>query len=86
MCICTTPEVSHQSGFLLFISKSDTQLVMYLLQLSIVVDTCGMPALPVSLGSNDRNCERNANRDNGNRLFNSQNNAAGAYPVFYLRS
>ena len=30
-------------------------------------------------GSNDRNCERNANRDNGNRLFNSQNNAAGGY-------
>lgn len=23
-------------------------------------------------GSNDRNCERNANRDNGNRLFDSQ--------------
>ena len=22
------------------------------------------------LGSNDRNCERNVNRDNGNRLFN----------------
>ena len=30
-------------------------------------------------GSNDRNCERNANRDNGNRLFNSQNNQAGGY-------
>jgi hypothetical protein len=30
-------------------------------------------------GSNDRNCERNANRDNGNRLFDSQNNAAGGY-------
>ena len=30
-------------------------------------------------GSNDRNCERNANRDNENRLFNSQNNAAGGY-------
>ena len=23
-------------------------------------------------GSNDRNCERNANRNNGNRLFDSQ--------------
>ena len=30
-------------------------------------------------GSNDRNCERNANRNNANRLFNSQNNAAGGY-------
>ena len=30
-------------------------------------------------GSNDRNCERNANRDNGNRLFDSQNNANGGY-------
>jgi len=30
-------------------------------------------------GSNDRNCERNANRNNGNRLFDSQNNAAGGY-------
>lgn len=30
-------------------------------------------------GSNDRNCERNVNRDNGNRLFDSQNNAAGGY-------
>jgi hypothetical protein len=25
--------------------------------------------------SNDRNCERNENRNNGNRLFDSQNNA-----------
>jgi len=30
-------------------------------------------------GSNDRNCERNANRDNGNRVFDSQNNNAGGY-------
>ena len=30
-------------------------------------------------GSNDRNCERDANRKNGNRLFDSQNNAAGGY-------
>lgn len=30
-------------------------------------------------GSNDRNCERNANRNNGNRLFDSQNNNAGGY-------
>lgn len=30
-------------------------------------------------GSNDRNCERNVARDNGNRLFNSQNNANGGY-------
>eukprot|EP01035_Chromulina_nebulosa_P024336 gene24336-31668_t len=30
-------------------------------------------------GSNDRNCERNVNRDNGNRLFNSQNNNKGGY-------
>eukprot|EP00697_Spironema_sp_BW2_P016099 gnl/Spiro4/7201_TR3753_c0_g1_i1.p1 gnl/Spiro4/7201_TR3753_c0_g1~~gnl/Spiro4/7201_TR3753_c0_g1_i1.p1 ORF type:complete len:712 (+),score=168.93 gnl/Spiro4/7201_TR3753_c0_g1_i1:30-2138(+) len=30
-------------------------------------------------GSNNRNCERNVNRDNANRLFNSQNNDAGGY-------
>jgi len=30
-------------------------------------------------GSNDRNCERNDNRNNANRLFDSQNNAAGGY-------
>ena len=30
-------------------------------------------------GSNDRNCEKNANRQNANRLFDSQNNAAGGY-------
>mmetsp|Transcript_10059 Transcript_10059/g.10870 ORF Transcript_10059/g.10870 Transcript_10059/m.10870 type:complete len:992 (-) Transcript_10059:478-3453(-) len=30
-------------------------------------------------GSNDRNCERNVNRDNANRLFNSQNNNNGGY-------
>ena len=30
-------------------------------------------------GSNDRNCERNVNRNNGNRLFDSQNNGAGGY-------
>lgn len=30
-------------------------------------------------GSNDRNCERNANRNNGNRLFDSQNNNNGGY-------
>mmetsp|Transcript_40605 Transcript_40605/g.100340 ORF Transcript_40605/g.100340 Transcript_40605/m.100340 type:complete len:922 (-) Transcript_40605:60-2825(-) len=30
-------------------------------------------------GGNDRNCERNVNRNNGNRLFDSQNNAKGGY-------
>lgn len=30
-------------------------------------------------GSNDRNCERNTNRNNGNRLFDSQNNDKGGY-------
>ncbi|EFC40412.1 predicted protein [Naegleria gruberi] len=30
-------------------------------------------------GSNDRNCEFHANRNNANRLFDSQNNAAGGY-------
>jgi len=30
-------------------------------------------------GSNDRNCEKNVNRQNGNRLFDSQNNAKGGY-------
>jgi hypothetical protein len=31
-------------------------------------------------GSNDRNRERNENRNNANRLFDSQNNAKGGYP------
>lgn len=31
-------------------------------------------------GSNDRNRERNENRNNGNRLFDSQNNDKGGYP------
>lgn len=31
-------------------------------------------------GNNDRNRERNDNRNNGNRLFDSQNNGAGGYP------
>lgn len=30
-------------------------------------------------GSNNRNCERNGNRNNDNRLFDSQNNGAGGY-------
>jgi hypothetical protein len=30
-------------------------------------------------GSNDRNCEKNENRQNGNRLFDSQNNGKGGY-------
>jgi len=30
-------------------------------------------------GCNDRNCERNVNRNNGNLLFDSQNNAKGGY-------
>ena len=30
-------------------------------------------------GCNDRNCEKNVNRNNGNRLFDSQNNAKGGY-------
>jgi len=30
-------------------------------------------------GSNDRNCERNSARNNGNRLFDSQNNDQGGY-------
>lgn len=31
-------------------------------------------------GSNDRNRERNDNRNNGNRMFDSQNNGNGGYP------
>ena len=31
-------------------------------------------------GNNDRNRERNDNRNNGNRLFDSQNNGKGGYP------
>ena len=41
--------------------------------------------LPISaFGSNDRNCERNENRNNGNRLFDSQNNAKGGCERFRL--
>ena len=36
--------------------------------------TISVPAY-FGFGSNDRNCERNQNRKNGNRLFDSQNNA-----------
>jgi hypothetical protein len=31
-------------------------------------------------GNNDRNRERNENRNNGNRLCDTQNNARGGYP------
>ena len=30
-------------------------------------------------GANDRNCERNVNRNNGNRIYDTQNNAKGGY-------
>lgn len=32
------------------------------------------------MGNNDRNRERNGNRNNGDRIFDSQNNGAGGYP------
>ena len=54
-----------------------------LLWVSLLVSQLSLVAGDVYMhnprGSNDRNCERNANRNNGNRLFNSQNNAAGGY-------
>merc|ERR1719506_1532366 len=54
--------------------------------LLMAVLLCGMAALThadvymhAPRGSNDRNCEKNVNRNNGNRLFDSQNNAKGGY-------
>ena len=40
----------------------------------VLVNSCAVHDAPLSC-SNDRNCERNVNRKNGNRLFDSQNNA-----------
>ena len=51
---------------------------------AVLVALCAVPAfadvyMHNPRGSNDRNCERNVNRRNGNRLFDSQNNAKGGY-------
>lgn len=55
-------------------------MIFYWLNLIIYLSLCsGDVYMHNPRGSNDRNCERNANRDNGNRLFDSQNNAAGGY-------
>lgn len=49
--------------------------------LLVAASMCGAALADVYMhnprGSNDRNCERNVNRNNGNRLFDSQNNAKG---------
>jgi hypothetical protein len=53
--------------------------------LGVVLSLCLTAAVRADIymhnprGSNDRNCERNVNRNNGNRLFDSQNNAKGGY-------
>jgi hypothetical protein len=51
-------------------------LLLLVLLISTVRGDVYMHALR---GSNDRGCEQNANRNNANRLFDSQNNAAGGY-------
>ena len=53
---------------------------LFLIQFLYCLDlTFGDVYMHTPRGSNDRNCERNANRNNGNRLFDSQNNNAGGY-------
>jgi len=55
-----------------------TPLLVALL-LSLVAPALGDVYMHNPRGSNDRNCERNVNRQNGNRMFDSQNNAKGGY-------
>lgn len=50
------------------------------LVLSLTVFVCGDIYMHFPAGSNNRNRERNANRANANRMFDSQNNGAGGYP------
>jgi len=73
-------------GFFPTLSRADTHkmgkhscrrvLYLFVLGLSGVFGDVYMHS---PRGSNDRNCERNVNRNNGNRLFDSQNNAKGGY-------
>ena len=44
---------------------------------SLVLQAQGDVYMHNPRGSNDRNCERNVNRNNGNRLFDTNNNEAG---------
>jgi len=46
----------------------------------LIVRVIGDAYLHHPRGSNNRNCERNANRNNANRMFDSQNNGKGGYP------
>lgn len=50
-------------------------VVVAVLALSVPSAVFGDVYMHNPRGSNDRNCERNVNRRNGNRLFDSQNNA-----------
>ena len=53
----------------------------FLFLLSLIAPVCGDVYLHNPRGNNNRCDERNNNRNNANRLFDSQNNAAGGYAV-----
>jgi len=55
------------------------QIFVVAILLSFIVCVLGDCYLQHPPGSNDRNDEQNTNRDNGNHLFDSQNNAKGGY-------
>jgi hypothetical protein len=54
---------------------------LFLFLLSLIAPVCGDVYLHNPRGNNNRCDERNNNRNNANRLFDSQNNAAGGYAV-----
>ena len=59
-------------------AQSCIGLIVLLLLLTLA--TCDV-YMHAPRGSNDRNCEKNVNRNNGNRLFDSQNNAKVPLPL-----
>ena len=59
--------------------KQHTLLIAFLVGTLVVSTAFADVYMHNMRGSNDRNCERNVNRNNGNRLFDSQNNAKGGY-------
>ena len=54
---------------------------LFLFLLSLIAPVCGDVYLHNPRGNNNRCDERNNNRNNANRLFDSQNNAAGGYAI-----
>lgn len=60
-------------------STFPTFLLILLLALSLSWKVRADIYLHNPRGANGRNCERNVNRNNGNRLYDTQNNAKGGY-------